>query len=221
VHSRASRFHHHLDGVLLWRDRGGLRDCALCFACICNSQQVAGARWTAEIQWTGPRSERWSSPRRRLNSCRPKPLRRSVPCTAGCRITVYKLDTSASWHARSSVVVGRQAQQEAHRSGGTSPSRCRVARTDGRPIFRRMRIWLICVNMTARNSQRSAAMANVFVEPTAGGYQIEFADGSKPKGPYATQLLAIAAARSLGHHPLVARVRHLNDKKIPDHWRAA
>ena len=24
-----------------------------------------------------------------------------------------------------------------------------------------------------------------------------------------------------GHSPLVARVRHLNDKKIPDHWRAA
>jgi hypothetical protein len=24
-----------------------------------------------------------------------------------------------------------------------------------------------------------------------------------------------------GHHPLVARVCHLNDKNIPDHWRAA
>jgi hypothetical protein len=24
-----------------------------------------------------------------------------------------------------------------------------------------------------------------------------------------------------GHHPLVARVRHLNNKKIPDHWRSA
>ena len=28
-------------------------------------------------------------------------------------------------------------------------------------------------------------------------------------------------ARKNGHSPLVARVRHLNDKKIPDHWRAA
>ena len=27
-------------------------------------------------------------------------------------------------------------------------------------------------------------------------------------------------ARKDGHSPLVARVRHLNDKKIPDHWRA-
>jgi hypothetical protein len=30
---------------------------------------------------------------------------------------------------------------------------------------------------------------------------------------------AIAWAKSQGHSPHVARVRHLNDKKIPDHWR--
>jgi hypothetical protein len=36
-----------------------------------------------------------------------------------------------------------------------------------------------------------------------------------------TQHDAIAWARKEGHQPLVARVRHLNDKKIPDHWRAA
>jgi hypothetical protein len=24
---------------------------------------------------------------------------------------------------------------------------------------------------------------------------------------------------AMGHAPHVARVRHLNDKKIPDHWR--
>jgi hypothetical protein len=28
-------------------------------------------------------------------------------------------------------------------------------------------------------------------------------------------------ARNQGHAPPVARVRHLNDKKKPDHWRAA
>ena len=32
---------------------------------------------------------------------------------------------------------------------------------------------------------------------------------------------AIDWARKNGHTPLVARVRHLNDKKTPDHWRAA
>ena len=32
---------------------------------------------------------------------------------------------------------------------------------------------------------------------------------------------AIAWARKEGHKPLVARVRHLGDKKNPDHWRAA
>lgn len=37
----------------------------------------------------------------------------------------------------------------------------------------------------------------------------------------ATQREAIDWATSQGHTPLVARVRHLNDKKTPGHWRAA
>jgi hypothetical protein len=40
-------------------------------------------------------------------------------------------------------------------------------------------------------------------------------------GTFKTQKEAIDWARKDGHSPLVARVRHLNDKKIPDHWRAA
>lgn len=36
-----------------------------------------------------------------------------------------------------------------------------------------------------------------------------------------TQKESIDWAKAQGHHPLVARVRHLNDKKNPDHWRAA
>ena len=36
-----------------------------------------------------------------------------------------------------------------------------------------------------------------------------------------TQREAIEWATSRGHRPLVARVRHLNDKRVPDHWRAA
>jgi hypothetical protein len=36
-----------------------------------------------------------------------------------------------------------------------------------------------------------------------------------------TQAEAVAWAQKEGHSPLVARVRHLNDKKKPDHWRAA
>ena len=35
-----------------------------------------------------------------------------------------------------------------------------------------------------------------------------------------TQAEAIAWAKRNGHTPHVARVRHLNDKKKPDHWRA-
>jgi len=38
---------------------------------------------------------------------------------------------------------------------------------------------------------------------------------------FKTQREAIDWAKKQGHAPLVARVRHLNDKKKPDHWRAA
>ena len=39
-------------------------------------------------------------------------------------------------------------------------------------------------------------------------------------GTFSTQADAIAWAKRHGHSPHVARVRHLNDKKKPDHWRA-
>ncbi len=35
-----------------------------------------------------------------------------------------------------------------------------------------------------------------------------------------TQREAIEWAKKNGHSPLIARVRHLNDKKKPDQWRA-
>jgi hypothetical protein len=38
---------------------------------------------------------------------------------------------------------------------------------------------------------------------------------------FKSQREAIDRAKSEGYHPLVARVRQLNDKKVPDHWRAA
>lgn len=40
-------------------------------------------------------------------------------------------------------------------------------------------------------------------------------------GTFKTQHEAIAFAKKEGHHPLVARVRHLNDKTKADHWRSA
>ncbi len=39
-------------------------------------------------------------------------------------------------------------------------------------------------------------------------------------GDFKTQKEAIDWAKKNGHSPHVARVRHLNDKKKPDHWRA-
>ena len=38
-------------------------------------------------------------------------------------------------------------------------------------------------------------------------------------GTFNTQQAGIEWAKRNGHTPHVARVRHLNDKKTPDHWR--
>lgn len=72
-------------------------------------------------------------------------------------------------------------------------------------------------------------MANVYVEARPKGrpegtriddYVVEdHADDVLYKS--STQEAAIDWAKRQGHHPLVARVRHLNDKKKPDHWRQA
>ena len=73
-------------------------------------------------------------------------------------------------------------------------------------------------------------MPNVFVEPEPRGrpegspithYVLEYDEGvSVDETDYLTQSLAVAAAKKLGHHPLVARVRS-TDKCNPSHWRAA
>lgn len=72
-------------------------------------------------------------------------------------------------------------------------------------------------------------MANVYVEARPKGrvegspiedYVVEdHADHAL--GSFKTQEQAIEWAKKQGHAPLVARVRHLNNKKKPDHWRAA
>jgi hypothetical protein len=72
-------------------------------------------------------------------------------------------------------------------------------------------------------------MTNVYVEPRPKGRH----DG-EPIQDYVvedradhvlftshTQREAIEWAKGEGHSPLVARVRHLNDKKKTDHWRSA
>jgi hypothetical protein len=71
-------------------------------------------------------------------------------------------------------------------------------------------------------------MANVYVEPRPKGrqegspiddYVVE--DGADHVlKTFNTQKEAIDWAKQEGHHPLVARVRHLNNKKMPDQWRA-
>jgi hypothetical protein len=72
-------------------------------------------------------------------------------------------------------------------------------------------------------------MAKVYVEPRPKGrlhgshiddYVVED-HADDVLATFKTQEEAINWARKNGHDPHVARVRHLNDKKKPDHWRAA
>jgi hypothetical protein len=72
-------------------------------------------------------------------------------------------------------------------------------------------------------------MPNVFIEPRPKGrpegrpiedYVVEdHTDHTLHTAK--TQGEAITWAKQQGHHPLVARVRHLNNKRTPDHWRDA
>jgi hypothetical protein len=72
-------------------------------------------------------------------------------------------------------------------------------------------------------------MPNVYVEPRPKGrpegsaiedYVVEdHADHAL--NTCKTQQEAIDWAKKNGHTPHVARVRHLHDKKKPDHWREA
>lgn len=71
-------------------------------------------------------------------------------------------------------------------------------------------------------------MPNVYVEPqpkghhgSINGYRLEYQnDQAVTNITYQTQEAAIAAAKALGHKPLIARVRVTN-KGNPDHWRSA
>jgi hypothetical protein len=71
-------------------------------------------------------------------------------------------------------------------------------------------------------------MANVYVEARPKGRQEGTAIDDYVVEDHADHVLhtaktqqdAINWAKKEGHSPLVARVRHLNDKKKPDQWRA-
>jgi len=72
-------------------------------------------------------------------------------------------------------------------------------------------------------------MANVYIEARPKGrtegdaiedYVVED-HAEHVLAEFKTQGEAIDWAKGEGHSPLVARVRHLNDKKTPGHWRAS
>jgi hypothetical protein len=71
-------------------------------------------------------------------------------------------------------------------------------------------------------------MAVVFIEPCKGTTDdnpaVDFVvedHADHVLATFKTQSDAIFWAKKNGHTPHVARVRHLNDKKKPDHWWAA
>ena len=95
---------------------------------------------------------------------------------------------------------------------------------------RRMAEYLVAIEqdrLAKLNEEKT--MANVYVEARpkgrAGGAPIDdyvvedHAD--HVLGTFKTQKDGVDWAISKGHSPLIARVRHLNDKQKPDHWRAA
>jgi len=72
-------------------------------------------------------------------------------------------------------------------------------------------------------------MPNVYIEPRPKGrpegdpiddYVVED-HADHVLATFKTQREAVEWAKKNGHAPHVARVRHLNDKKKPDHWRVA
>jgi hypothetical protein len=80
-----------------------------------------------------------------------------------------------------------------------------------------------------RSFSRRKTMPNVYVEARPKGRQegtpiddyVVEDHADHVLGTFKTQGEAIKWAEGQGHSPLVARVRHLNDKKKPDHWRGA
>jgi hypothetical protein len=85
----------------------------------------------------------------------------------------------------------------------------------------------LCNARLDRQRSGREVMATVFIEARPKGrregtaivdYVVE-EQGDRFLKAFKTQAEAITWAKSEGHSPHVARVRHLNDKKIPDHWR--
>lgn len=71
-------------------------------------------------------------------------------------------------------------------------------------------------------------MAVVYIEPRPKGRPVGTPINDYVVENHADQVLhvtntqeaAIHWAKVNGHSPHVARVRHLNNKRVPDHWRA-
>jgi hypothetical protein len=83
------------------------------------------------------------------------------------------------------------------------------------------------ISIADNNVRGEKAMANVYIEARSKGRLEAIQDyvvedhADHVLGTFKTQKEAIDWAKAKGHAPLVARVRHLNDKKNQDHWRSA
>jgi hypothetical protein len=77
----------------------------------------------------------------------------------------------------------------------------------------------IATNKNGKRLRRSTSKGRIDGSPIADYVVEDHAD--HVLATFKTQHDAIAWAKSQNHAPLVARVRELNDKKKPDHWRSA
>jgi hypothetical protein len=107
-------------------------------------------------------------------------------------------------------------------------ARWRPLRDSARQAVRRCwSLGFVQCSPRSNNKQGREVLATVFIEARPKdrpeGSAIEdyvFEEqGDRVLKTFHTQGEAIIWAKSQGHSPHVARVRHLNDKKIPDHWR--
>ena len=70
---------------------------------------------------------------------------------------------------------------------------------------------VVCIEARPKSQRADAPVTDYVVEDHA----------DHVLGSFKTQGDAIYWAKRQGHTPQVAPVRNLNDKKRPDHWRAA
>jgi hypothetical protein len=122
---------------------------------------------------------------------------------------------------------------QSKRAGEIRPFSFRKDRIDNCCVYKKARTFLLGPNYSTPGffepDGAKKKMSNVYVEPrpkgrTEGTHIDDYVVEDRADhvlGTFQTQKEAIDWAKSHGHSPHVARVRHLDDKQQADHWRKA